>query len=764
MIIGDQSRIGTQGSDMPKRFRAIAALLLALPLASALARPVNVLTPELRRVLREGKGTLPGVSLRDEKLDTIELEPMEVWAKDAKIIVHGPAGEETISPPAVKYFKGRITGEPDSAVFVSMSDDGSIRGMILMGERRWHVGSGVHKAGRPARDGETPILISEADEIDELSDPAANWSCAATGAGGMPHIRARELSMKQKPLPNAGNVSGATYQLRIAIETDNEFCAAFGNNNTTITTYIGDLLGKASIVYQRDLKTTLVIGFVNLTWTSMTDPWTVTPSTPNPGDSALAEFGAYWHSNYPLASVPRSSAVFLSGKSFGGGIAWIGDMLCGDDFFCGADTTTATNNCGSPAYVNSYAGAYAFIGSIGSPETSVPDPTLTQNGVQYGMPTTNFNMLQGFMHELGHNANGPHTHCVALTAPEKALYGVTRNYVDECAQQGGCFIGSTSVPAEKGTTMSYCNLTSSGGYPNSRYLFGKAGEPSEKMLALFHTALETITPNGTITTQTPPVACSAGRTASVPSCGGCTYAWQISGGTITSATNTSAITYTPTLSSVTLTATIIAARGCGITASKTISTSCAALQPPTNVVATATGTTTVGVSWTASAGATTYNVYRSPSGLTSFSLAGSSGTTSFGDTGRSPNTAYLYKVRAVNGGESGDSNIDLATTVIFTDDPLVNNTTLVKIAHITELRTAVNAVRTLAGLSGGTYTDPGLTVNTSIKRQHITDLRSALDAARSLLTLSALSYGETITAGTTTIKASHVTELRNGVK
>jgi hypothetical protein len=193
---------------------------------------------------------------------------------------------------------------------------------------------------------------------------------------------------------------------------------------------------------------------------------------------------------------------------------------------------------------------------------------------------------------------------------------------------------------------------------------------------------------------------------------------------------------------------------------------CVTVSPPTGVVATATSTSSVNVSWTASAGAVTYNVYRSADALT-YSTAGSTTapTVTFNDSGLFADTAYLYKVRAVNGGESGDSNRDLATTVIFTDDPLVAGTTLVKSTHISELRTAVNAVRTLAGLGAGSYTDPTLTAGvTLVKAAHINDLRTALDAARSTLTLSALSYGEMVTAMSTLVKATHVSELRNGVK
>jgi hypothetical protein len=192
---------------------------------------------------------------------------------------------------------------------------------------------------------------------------------------------------------------------------------------------------------------------------------------------------------------------------------------------------------------------------------------------------------------------------------------------------------------------------------------------------------------------------------------------------------------------------------------------CVVVTAPANVVATATSTSNVNVSWTASAGAVSYNVYRSASG-SSFVLAGSvaAPTVTFNDSGRSANTAYLYKVRAVNGGESADSNIDLATTVIFADDPLVAGTAI-KAIHLTQLRTAVNAVRTLASLGPFSYTDPTVTAGvTQVKAVHVNELRSALNAARSALTLPAVSYSETITAGTTTVKATHLTELRNGVK
>ena len=87
---------------------------------------------------------------------------------------------------------------------------------------------------------------------------------------------------------------------------------------------------------------------------------------------------------------------------------------------------------------------------------------------------------------------------------------------------------------------------------------------------------------------------------------------------------------------------------------------------PGNLVATAGSGTTIGLSWSAATGATSYNVYRGTSaggeGTTAYKT-GVTGT-SFSDTGLSPGSTYYYFVTAVNGaGESGHFSESSATTV-----------------------------------------------------------------------------------------------------
>ncbi len=186
---------------------------------------------------------------------------------------------------------------------------------------------------------------------------------------------------------------------------------------------------------------------------------------------------------------------------------------------------------------------------------------------------------------------------------------------------------------------------------------------------------------------------------------------------------------------------------------------------PAGVVATATSTSNVHIVWNSVPAASSYEIYRSSLLSAGFALDGTSATTTFDDGGRATNTTYLYTVRAISGpNASGMSALDAATTTVFTDDPL-NAGTPAKRQHITELRTAVDAMRAASGLAPGLYTDPSLSAGTVVKRIHLVELRAALDQARATLGLSAGVWTDpAITQGLTAVKAAHIVAVRNGVK
>jgi len=186
---------------------------------------------------------------------------------------------------------------------------------------------------------------------------------------------------------------------------------------------------------------------------------------------------------------------------------------------------------------------------------------------------------------------------------------------------------------------------------------------------------------------------------------------------------------------------------------------------PQGLSATATSASQVVLTWVPVAGAHHYEVARNFND-NSYATIATPLTASFTDNTVSANTTYLYVVRAIDASSNPSpySNLDLATTVMFSDDPLVPGLTIVRATHIAELRTAVNAVRLTAGLRTVMFTDPDLT-HVLIKAVHIQELRTALDSARMQLGLPALSYTDTtLTPGSTMIKAAHVQQLRDGCK
>jgi hypothetical protein len=186
---------------------------------------------------------------------------------------------------------------------------------------------------------------------------------------------------------------------------------------------------------------------------------------------------------------------------------------------------------------------------------------------------------------------------------------------------------------------------------------------------------------------------------------------------------------------------------------------------PTGLMATAVTTTQVNLSWNASPGATQYEIVRASagSGYTTLTTTAGMSTT---DMTVSAGTTYLYEVRAIDSSArtSPFSAPEAATTILFTDDPLVAHTTVVKAIHISELRQAVNAMRAAAALGAVTFTDSSLSA-LPIRAVHLQELRNGLSQARAALGLSAVAFTDSTPGnGVTVVKAVHVQELRNAVK
>lgn len=487
-----------------------------------------------------------------DTVQTLEVERFEVWAPDVQIVVdHGGGRSETIQPPDVRYFRGTVAGDPDSMVFLAVRGDGALEGFVIENDRRFRVRSHSPEA----------VLIEDVTFSEEVESAFVcdldNTPIVAPR--GVPSV---QTNSTDRGVAANGTLSGTgTWTLNLAIETDYELYQDLGSNSTNVATFIGNVVGAGSVIYQRDLRTNLVVAFSRIQ-TSAADPFTVNPGSAGTWNGsgttfstqhALAELGDIWaNAGTRPFSGPRSSVVFLSGKSQTAGVAWSA-RACQGDFACSG------GNCGSALFDGHTGGAYAYVG-LGNPGVTVPDPNATVGGIQYGLPA-NYWALLGFAHELGHNVDGPHTHCLGLTAANKSTYGVTRNFVDECYNgQGGCFAGGTSVPAEKGTIMSYCHLQ---GSSQSRFLFGRAGEASELMSNRIRAYINTRTPASPAIVAPSSLGAGASANASISApVGGLTYTWSIANGTINGSTTGTSINFTATTNPVTLRVRGTNASGC----------------------------------------------------------------------------------------------------------------------------------------------------------------------------------------------------------
>jgi len=169
----------------------------------------------------------------------------------------------------------------------------------------------------------------------------------------------------------------------------------------------------------------------------------------------------------------------------------------------------------------------------------------------------------------------------------------------------------------------------------------------------------------------------------------------------------------------------------------------------------------VQLAWYATANTDHYEVWRNNGA--GWVFAGNAPNASFTDNGAPSSAALLYKVRAVAAGGtlSELSAQELALTYAFTDATLTPGVTAARLVHLSELRSAANAVRALASLGAMSWSEPSPSL---IRASHLTELRTAIAAARANLGLPPASYSDDPLAAGTTVKAIHFEQLRSAMR
>lgn len=89
-----------------------------------------------------GQLTIAGLTLDGEtQPSSLDLEPVDVWSTDARVVVHGAGGEQQEeAPPSTRMYRGSISGRPRSTVMVMVGDEG-ITGIANDGSDLWSLGA-----------------------------------------------------------------------------------------------------------------------------------------------------------------------------------------------------------------------------------------------------------------------------------------------------------------------------------------------------------------------------------------------------------------------------------------------------------------------------------------------------------------------------------------------------------------------------------------------------------------------------------------------
>jgi len=284
----------------------LAGLLCALALAAAIAATAAAAPPTLqwsdpalaplaRAMPIGGELRIEGASLEPGgPPETLALERFRVFAPEARIVVHGDGAPLTLPPPAHAYFRGAVIGRDRSRVMLTLLEDGGLRGLIADGGRYWLATQGVDEP-RPT--------LQEVTNHPALAAGARRFEC------GTDQLVRQSAETPPEPwtadaLPDGlPSRQGASYTVRLAVETDYEYYQLFGSSSAALT-YAGDLFAHASTYYTTEVDSDFWISYVSL-WTTASDPWTQTNSL-----CGLLEFARHW--NYNLSSVTRTVAHFLS--------------------------------------------------------------------------------------------------------------------------------------------------------------------------------------------------------------------------------------------------------------------------------------------------------------------------------------------------------------------------------------------------------------------------------------------------------------------
>ncbi len=317
----------------------------------------------------------------------LQLQRFSVFDHRSDIIIQD--GREPITTVAtdVALFQGHVRGDSESRVFLGVGS-GIINGFVSFAGKSYSITSGF--PNETHRTSSIQCSVSGLSAGESITDDAmmcgTDWidkidiAGLTTGAG------------EADPAP-------ALRVCDMAVVCDYDFYERMGKDVSAVTTYIGQVFGASSVIFEHDFGITLSLRFIEV-WTTSQDPFTKC------GINGLTEFRDY--GNKHLLDRDWNLAYKVSGC--GGGGRAFADGICLEQPMRG-------NN---PYATSTLRGAFP-----------TPVGPNTDNSDLYLVP-----------HEITHNFSIGHTHC--YDPP-----------LDSCRNdEASCYDGE--VVCTRGTLMSYC--------------------------------------------------------------------------------------------------------------------------------------------------------------------------------------------------------------------------------------------------------------------------------------------------------------------
>ena len=114
---------------------------------------------------------------------------------------------------------------------------------------------------------------------------------------------------------------------------------------------------------------------------------------------------------------------------------------------------------------------------------------------------------------------------------------------------------------------------------------------------------------------------------------------------------------------------------------------------------------------------------------------------------------------------SSAQSVTATFSMVFTDPTVSPRSTIVRAVHVTDLRSAIDTLRSISGLGGFGWTDAMLSVGTVVRAVHVSELRAALNEAYQRMGLASPTFTDPVLAARETeLKAVHLSELRGAVR